>query len=124
MTAVSARSKGAAGEERAAAYLTREGWRVLERNWRVPAGEIDIIASRGDQVAFVEVKRWSAFPRADLEHSIDGRKRARLSRAARLFLSRRPDLSALHARFDILFLTGDGGGIDHIENAFAGEGID
>jgi putative endonuclease len=122
--AVSAHSKGLAGEERAAAYLAREGWTVLARNWRSPPGEIDIIANRRDQLAFIEVKSWSAFPRADLEHSIDRRKRARISRAARLFLSRRPELSALHARFDVLFLEGDGGGIEHIEDAFAGEGID
>jgi putative endonuclease len=122
--AASAHAKGRSGEERAAAYLAREGWTVLERNYRSPSGEIDIIAHRRDEVAFVEVKSWNALPRADLEHSINSRKRARISRAARLFLSRRPDLSALHARFDVLFLEGDGGAIEHIEDAFAGEGID
>ncbi|MGA2977106.1 MAG: YraN family protein [Spirochaetia bacterium] len=120
----STRSKGASGEEAAAAYLARQGWNVLERNFRSPFGEIDIIARRGDEVAFVEVKTWSSLPRGELEHSINRKKRARISRAARLFLCDRKDLAELHARFDVLFLSGPEGDIAHIKNAFGGEGID
>src|SRR5208337_1195566 len=85
--------KGARGEDVAASYLELKGWNVLARNFRTRVGEIDIIARRGDQVAFVEVKSWQSVPREDLARSIGPRKRARIARAARLFLSRRPDLA-------------------------------
>jgi putative endonuclease len=116
--------KGARGEDVAASYLESKGWNVLARNFRTRIGEIDIIARRDDQVAFVEVKSWQSVPREDLARSIGPRKRARISRAARLFLSRRPDLAGTHLRFDIVFLGGEKHGIEHIAGAFDEEGID
>ena len=47
---------GAAGEGVAASALEAEGYRILERNWRSGRSEIDLIAQRGDIIAFVEVK--------------------------------------------------------------------
>ena len=67
---VSSYQKGQKGENRAAAYLRLRGYRVLERNYRVPQGEIDLIARKGDALVFVEVKarkddptepRWKRF---------------------------------------------------------------
>jgi len=116
--------KGAQGEDAAASYLESKGWSVLARNFRTRAGEIDIIARRGNQVAFVEVKSWQSVPREDLSRSIGPRKRARIARAARLFLCRRPDLAEAHLRFDIVFLGGQEHGIEHIAGAFNEEGID
>lgn len=121
---LSTTEKGARGEDAAAAYLESKGWKVLERNFRVRAGEIDIIARQGDTVAFVEVKSWASVPREDLARSVGPRKRARISRAARLFLSRRPDLADMHQRFDVVFLGGEEGGIEHIAGAFNEEGIE
>ena len=121
---LSTTQKGARGEEAAASYLESRGWTVLERNFRTRVGEIDIIARRGDQVAFVEVKAWTTVPREDLARSIGPRKRSRISRAARVFLSRRPELADAHLRFDLVFLGGDEKGIDHIAGAFNEEGID
>jgi putative endonuclease len=117
------RLKGAAGEARAAEYLSRGGWSVLERNFRTRTGEIDIIAARGDEVVFVEVKTWGALPAGELEHSIDRRKQQRIARTARFFLAGRPDLSERRLRFDVVFLGSDPAEIRHIENAFGG-GID
>ncbi len=50
------RRLGAAGEDAAAAYLERCGYRILERNWRCRYGEIDLVVSDGDQIVFVEVR--------------------------------------------------------------------
>jgi putative endonuclease len=119
----STRSRGAAGEERAASYLAETGWVVRERNFRAPSGEIDIIAEKGGEVAFVEVKAWAALPEAELEHAIDRRKQERIVRTARYYLSRRPRLAEMRLRFDIVFLDVGTSRIRHIENAFNG-GID
>jgi len=119
----STRRKGAAGEDIAAAYLEERGWAVLARNFRTRRGEIDIIAAREDEVAFVEVKAWDSLPPSELEFSIDGRKRGRIARAAREYLSRRPELTEKRLRFDVIFLGKDTSEVQHIENAFTG-GID
>ncbi len=51
------------GEEVAARYLTVQGYTILSRNYRTPAGELDIVARDGDAIVFVEVKtrRTSSF---------------------------------------------------------------
>jgi putative endonuclease len=50
---------GALGEEIAATFLARKGFRIIEKNYRKPWGEIDIIAEKGGIVRFVEVKAFS-----------------------------------------------------------------
>ena len=122
--AVSTVRKGSLGEDAAVSWLVAKGWKVLARNFRVRVGEIDVIARRGDIVAFIEVKSWTSVPREDLSRSIGPRKRSRIARAARLFLSRRPDCADAHLRFDVVFIGGDGSGIEHIAGAFDEEGID
>ena len=47
---------GKKGEEQAKKYLKKNGWTILETNWRNPFGEVDIIAKKDDTVAFIEVK--------------------------------------------------------------------
>lgn len=95
---------GAAGENRAAHYLMRRGYRIVARNVRADRVEIDIIARRGRVLAFVEVKtrrtRAYGFP----EDAVDARKRARLVRGAAAWLhlnrgQRRPGQSI---RFDVI----------------------
>ena len=113
--------RGRAGEEAAAAWLAGDGWTVRERNFRVRAGEIDIIATRDGTVAFFEVKSWGALPASELEHSIDRRKQARIARAARVWLQRHPSLDGLRPRFDVLFLNRGEPGVNHIADAFSGE---
>ena len=47
---------GAKGEKLVVAYLKKKGCKILERNYRTPFGEADIIAQDGEEIAFVEVK--------------------------------------------------------------------
>jgi putative endonuclease len=115
--------KGAQGEARAASFLESRGWSVLARNFRCRAGEIDLIARRKDVLAFFEVKAWRSVPAEDLARAVGHRKQRRIAHAARLFLSRHPELAAAHQRFDVVFLGGEGG-IRHIPGAFSEEGID
>ena len=51
-----ARARGRWAEIRAALFLRLKGYRIRERNWRSPAGEIDLIARRRHMIAFIEVK--------------------------------------------------------------------
>ncbi len=83
-------------------HLRLRGWRILARDWRCPAGEIDILARRGDVLAVIEVKRRGDF--ADAAASVMPRQRRRIARAAAAFLAARPDLAHLAARFDVMLV--------------------
>lgn len=54
--AAAARALGAAGEDHAARWYRRRGYRVLDRNWRCPDGELDLVLCRGDVLVVCEVK--------------------------------------------------------------------
>ena len=58
MSGASSTARGRAGEEAGAAWLAERGWTIVERNFRSRMGEVDIIASRGETLAFCEVKAW------------------------------------------------------------------
>lgn len=85
--------------------LRLKGYRLVARRWRCPVGEIDLIVRRGQILAFVEVKARRTVD--DAAESIDRRTRARIARAARVFLQQRPDLSVLDARFDAVLVAPD-----------------
>lgn len=93
-------ARGRWSETLAALALRLRGYRIAARNFRCKAGEIDIIARKGDLVAFVEVKA-----RSDTAVAIDAvgpRSRQRIANAANVWLSRQPDAARLSLRFDIV----------------------
>jgi putative endonuclease len=79
LTRAEAERRGRNGEGWAALWLRVHGWRVIARRVRTPRGEIDLIARRGRQVAFVEVK-WRA-DAAGLAQSIDEYRLRRVAAA-------------------------------------------
>ncbi len=86
----------------AAAWMLLKGYRILDRRFKVAGGEIDIVARRGDVVAFVEVK---ARPGLDEAASAIGEiKRRRISLAARVWLTRHPWAMSATLRGDALFV--------------------
>lgn len=95
---------GAQAEELAARHLQEQGYRVVARNFRCPAGEADLIARHGDEWVVVEVRARRGTRFGTPEESLDRRKFARLVAVARWFLAqaRRPcdpfriDLVAIH----------------------------
>jgi putative endonuclease len=110
------RRLGAQAEARAAEYLQRKGYRVVDRNWTCRGGEIDLVCSDGDTLVFVEVRsRASTSHGTPLETVVDG-KRRRLIRAAEIYLHMK-DLQDRACRFDVVALVGDD--IEHIEDAFS-----
>jgi putative endonuclease len=110
--------KGRQGEETARRYLEDSGWSILGSNFKTRGGEIDIIASKADLIAFFEVKTWDYCPIDDLERAIDARKMGRIIETSKIFLDRHRQYSSAHIRYDVLFVTENGTSIRHFESAF------
>lgn len=90
-------------------WLRLAGYRVLARRFKVSVGEIDIVARRGDTLAFVEVKaRHATGDGADGSDEggqpveLTARQKARIVRAAEAFVARRPRLDHCAMRFDLM----------------------
>ena len=97
-----ARRSGRRAEALVALWLMIKGYRILDFRLRTPQGEIDILARKGNVVVVIEVKR-----RTDLATAIDAvtwRQRERLRRAAESLTTRRPDLTGLPIRLDLIAL--------------------
>jgi len=116
---------GRAGEAIAARHLRRRSYAIIETNYRTRYGEIDIIARRGDVVAFVEVKtrQGSGFGRPF--EAVGARKQEQLRRMALAWLARRRHdrvFASCTFRFDVVSIVMDEGGavaeIVHMEDAF------
>ncbi len=111
-----AEAAGRRGERLAGWWLRLKGWRILDRRVRTAAGEIDLVARKGNLVAFVEVKtRASA---ADLDSAIDERRLARVAAAAELLMPRYV-AAGDDMRVDVILLA-PGTRPRHIENAWIG----
>lgn len=116
------KSLGSWGEDKAANYLRRKGYKILERNFSCRFGEIDLIASRGGYLAFVEVKLRKDAAFAQAREFVDRRKQRRIITAAELWLSCHD--TDLQPRFDVIELYAPEGEksrrieINHIEDAF------
>ncbi|MEO3427801.1 YraN family protein [Pelagibius sp. CAU 1746] len=95
-------ARGRRAELIAAWWLRLQGYRILERGFRVPVGEIDLIARRGRTLAIVEVKRRAKLVEAG--EAIRRRQQRRVVHAAQAYLQRRPELARLELRFDALLL--------------------
>lgn len=113
---------GSLGEELAAAYLQRHGYRILARNYRVRLGELDIIADDGGTLVFVEVRTRNNCEYGTPFDSITRQKQQQLSRVALEYVSRH-DLHDRAARFDVVgILMGNGSGsaptFEVVKNAF------
>ena len=93
---------GLRAEGIAAFWLMLKGYRILERRYRTPRGEIDLIAKRFDTIAIVEVKARDTLDAA-LEAITPGNRR-RIVEAAYLWLGRNPQHGEATLRFDALLI--------------------
>ena len=118
---------GRRGEDLAARHLERAGWRIIERNYRVREGEIDVIARRGGTLAFCEVKTLvdranrTSGPANPVE-SVGYRKQVRVRRMARMWLASHPGTRAADLRLDVIGVVLSPAGellrFEHLEGAF------
>lgn len=112
---------GRDGESIAAGYLERRGYRIWQRNFRCPHGEIDLIASKGEFLVFVEVKtRAKATPyHPTLAVTEDKKRRVRLLGD---YYCTQHLQQPLQPRFDVVAVTlggnGQGAHVEHFINAF------
>lgn len=109
------RTAGISGENAACEALKRAGLSILERNWRRPTGEIDIIAKDKRTIAFIEVKTRSTLRFGRPAEAVDKAKQMHILRTAMLYLSEK-ELEDVPVRFDIVEVLPTG--IRHIRAAF------
>jgi len=100
--AAGAYSKGVDAETVAAQTLKRKGFRILDRRYRTPAGELDLVVADGGRVAFVEVKRRAS--RAQAGEAITGRQQTRMAGAAEVWLMENPEYADREITFDAVLV--------------------
>jgi putative endonuclease len=112
------------GERVAASHLEAKGYEILERNWSTREGEIDLIASRGSDLVFVEVRSRQGRSFGLPEESITGRKASHVRAAAAAYTQLHPEAPA-NQRIDVVVLELDVKGrvmrVEQIENAIEDE---
>jgi putative endonuclease len=118
------RRLGDFGERVAASHLEAKGYTILERNWAVREGEIDLIASRGNNLVFVEVRSKRGGNFGTPEESITGRKAEHVRAAAAAYVQQHPD-APVNQRIDAVVIELDAKGrvlrVEQIENAIEDE---
>src|SRR5688572_26953511 len=91
------------GERVAASHLEAKGYQILERNWSTREGEIDLIASRGTDLVFIEVRSRHGRDLGTPEESITGRKATHVRAVLAAYVQSHPDAPPNH-RIDVVAL--------------------
>jgi putative endonuclease len=118
------KTTGMIGEKLAAAFLTRQGYEIIETNYRCKEGEVDIIAKDGEFLVFVEVRAKNNNKFGTPEESITARKKGHLRNVSARYLETHDDLPT-QWRIDFVAVELDGYGntkrLEVIKNAVEGE---
>jgi putative endonuclease len=115
----SSQAFGKDGEEKAAQFLKKKGFQILESNFRSSLGEIDLIAKDKQEIVFVEVKHRSSTEFGRPEEAVDAKKKRKLIQLAQGYLQGR--FQGFSGRFDVVAIVQDREGrseIRHFPNAF------
>jgi len=110
---------GKEGERIAEQYLKKKGYKLVERNYRCAAGEVDLIVLDRRVIVFVEVKTRTGHGFGLLMEAGQPRKQRKMMQAAQFFLSQKK-LHQRDARFDVVGISWPGQEpmVEHVENAF------
>lgn len=113
------RQIGNKAEDKAAQYLKKQGYKIIERNYNLPCGEIDIIAQKNKTLVFVEVKyRKNSGEFGGPIAAVTKAKQKRVINAAISYIkAKKPPFDTL--MFDIIAVSEDK--IEHIKNAFSSD---
>lgn len=107
--------KGDFGEIKAIKYLKDNKYKILESNYKNYAGEIDIIAKKGDYIVFVEVKARETLEFGSPSEAVTSRKQFKIRRTAEGYLKAQ-HLLDVPCRFDCIEVVGEQ--INHLQDAF------
>jgi len=112
-------SLGKQGEEFAAGFLKKQGYKIKETNYRSPLGEIDIIAIDRDTLVFIEVKTRKSIEFGSPFEAVNGRKKRQIAKTAQYYLLEKK-ISNTPLRFDVVSVSGseEKMGAELIRNAF------
>ncbi len=109
---------GRAGEDLAAEFLMKRGYRIVERNYNTRMGEIDLIALHEGAIVFIEVKTRTSDAYGAPELAVGRRKQQRMVKAALAYLKYKK-LHQMPCRFDVVAITAAANeGVELIQNAF------
>ena len=110
---------GRRGEELALKEIKRMGYRLVEKNYRCPLGEIDIVARDGSYLVFLEIKTRKTGSIGLAKEAVNKRKKRQVSKAALAYMKAN-DCSDARSRFDVvaISLAGESPRIEVIKNAF------
>ena len=110
---------GKKGEDIAVNFLIENGYAILCRNWKCQNAEIDIIASTGEFLVFVEVKTRSSDMWGLPEDAVSKQKMSQIIKGASLYIEEN-EVGDLEPRFDIISIVLDSKpiNIEHIDDAF------
>lgn len=100
------RTLGKEYEDRAAAFLESRGYKILERNFSSPGGEIDLIARDGRYLVFVEVKYRADASRGNPLEAVGPAKQERIRRTAAWYLMKKGMAQDVPCRFDVVGILG------------------
>ncbi|MFN3505047.1 MAG: YraN family protein [Caldimicrobium sp.] len=122
---LSTRKKGNLAEEKALDFLKKRGFEILEKNFRTPWGEIDLIAKKGKILCFIEVKSASSDPGIVPEEKVNFTKQNKISKVAEFYiLKNSKNLSKIkEIRFDVIVINWAKDEVKHYESAFYTEKI-
>jgi putative endonuclease len=114
---------GSRGEDLAVRYLKKKGFKVIERNYHCPWGEIDLVAREKNTLVFVEIKARSSSEYGLPQDAVDRFKQKKLIEVARAYMAEHHLKDDIIARFDVvaIHLTPTGPDIELIKDAFQGE---
>lgn len=110
------REKGAQKEQQVCAYLLSEGVEILERNFRVRQGEIDVIGRDGEYLVFFEVKYRAGASRGSAAEAVGSTKQKKICRVADYYRLHHQCAEDTPIRFDVVAV--DGESLHWIKNAF------
>ena len=115
MRGLNTKNIGNSGENIAAEYLQGKGYKIIERNVHLGAGELDIVAKFGDVIVFVEVKARNNYSYGSPLEAITNQKIKMLIKTAKQYIAFN-HLYNIQVRFDVISIVGTE--IEHIEDAF------
>lgn len=104
--------KGKFGETVAASYLEKQGYEVIERNFRCRLGEVDIICKKNNQIVFVEVKTRTSDQYGAPSEAVTKDKMNKIRKVAALYMMSEK-ITNYQVKFDVMEIV-----LNHIENAF------